>query len=126
MKDEHDKRTLDPVPPAKPFNYFGKGTLDQASREAERPECAVLHPVPEVPLWQVYFVPVAFVAKDWNVTPRRVRFLLTAGRLAGRRNDNGYWEVAHPYRFTFGTRGPALKRSQKVKKDSSKRERTTA
>ena len=30
------------------------------------------------------FVPVAFVAKDWKVTPRRIRALLNAGRLAGR------------------------------------------
>lgn len=122
MKDEHDKRTLELVPMAKPFNYFQEGAVDQASREAERPECAVLHPVPEVPQWQAYFVPVAFAARDWNVTPRRIRFLLTAGRLAGRRGDNGYWEVAHPYRFTFGRRGPALRRSQKPKKVAKKPE----
>lgn len=42
------------------------------------------------------FVPVSFVAKDWNVTPRRIRSLLAAERLEGRREANGYWEVALP------------------------------
>lgn len=59
------------------------------------------------------FVPVHLAAKDWNVTPRRIRALLTARRLRGIRRDNGCWEVAYPYQFTFGRRGPALKRSQK-------------
>ena len=35
------------------------------------------------------FVPVSFVAKDWNVTPRRIRSLLAAERLQGRREVNG-------------------------------------
>lgn len=60
-----------------------------------------------------YFVPVSFAAKDWNVTPRRIRALLAAGRLAGQLKDNGYWEVLYPYSFTFGTRGPSLKRQQR-------------
>ena len=38
-----------------------------------------------------HFVPVSFVAKDWNVTSRRIRSLLAAERLQGRRGDNGYW-----------------------------------
>jgi hypothetical protein len=59
------------------------------------------------------FVPVHLAAKDWNVTPRRIRALLTAKRLQGIRRANGYWEVAYPYQFTFGLRGPALKRTQK-------------
>lgn len=54
------------------------------------------------------FVPVSLVAKDWKVSPRRVRVLLAAGRLAGRRLENGYWEVAFPYTMTEGRRGPAL------------------
>lgn len=56
------------------------------------------------------FVPVSLVAKDWNVTPRRVRVLLAAGRLAGRRLENGYWEVAYPYTMTEGRRGPSLRK----------------
>jgi hypothetical protein len=63
-----------------------------------------------------YFVPVSFVAKDWSVTPRRIRALLSAGRLAGQLQDNGYWEVRFPYSFTFGTRGPSLKRKQRPAK----------
>ena len=67
-----------------------------------------------------HFVPVSFVANDWKVTARRIRFLLTAERLEGRRSDNGYWEVAYPYRFLIGTRGPALKRSQPAKRGRPK------
>lgn len=59
------------------------------------------------------FVPVSFVAKAWNVTPRRIRALLSAGRLAGRVQDNGYWEVLYPYAVKLGTRGPALQHQQK-------------
>lgn len=61
----------------------------------------------------VRYVPVAFAALDWKVSARRIRALLAAKRLEGRREANGYWEVAYPYRFTFGQRGPALKRSRK-------------
>lgn len=61
----------------------------------------------------VQYVPVSFVARDWKVSVRRIRALLAESRLEGVRRDNGYWEVAYPYRFTFGQRGPALKRSQK-------------
>jgi len=67
-----------------------------------------------------HFVPVSFVAKDWHVTPRRIRSLLAEARLEGRRQDNGYWEVAYPYRFIIGTRGPALKRSQPPKRGRPK------
>ena len=59
------------------------------------------------------FLPVSFVAKDWQVSPRRIRFLLCEGRLKGRLLDNGYWEVAYPYLYLLGTRGSALKRMQK-------------
>ena len=60
-----------------------------------------------------WHVSVSHAAKDWNVTPRRIRVLLAAGRLAGRVRTNGYWEVMFPYSFTFGTRGPNLKRQQR-------------
>lgn len=59
------------------------------------------------------FLPVSFVAKDWQVSSRRIRFLLCEGRLKGRLLDNGYWEVAYPYLYLIGTRGCALKRMQK-------------
>ena len=59
-------------------------------------------------------VPVSFVAKDWKVTPRRIRALLAAGRLEGRAQENGYWEVLWPYRVTLGSRGPSPKREKKA------------
>jgi hypothetical protein len=58
-------------------------------------------------------VPVSFVAREWGVTSRRIRFLLAAGRLEGVRGVNGYWEVYHPYRVVYGLRGPALNRRKK-------------
>lgn len=63
---------------------------------------------------QICFVPVAYAALEWKVSARRIRALLAAKRLEGRQEANGYWEVAYPYRFTFGQRGPALKRSRKT------------
>lgn len=44
----------------------------------------------------VSFVPVSMAAKDWNVSTRRICFLLAAGRLEGRKQANGYWEVIYP------------------------------
>jgi hypothetical protein len=67
------------------------------------------------------FVPVSFVAKDWKVTPRRIRSLLAAGRLAGRVQENGYWEVLYPYFLSLGTRGPALKQQQRVAAKAERR-----
>jgi hypothetical protein len=67
------------------------------------------------------FVPVSFVAKDWKVTPRRIRSLLSVGRLAGRLQENGYWEVRYPYFLSLGTRGPALKHQQRVAAKSERR-----
>ncbi len=62
------------------------------------------------------YVPVSFVAKDWGVSSRRIRYLLIEGRLLGLQRDNGYWEVHYPYAFTFGTRGPGLKRQKRPSK----------
>jgi hypothetical protein len=73
----------------------------------------------DMPGLELKFVPVSFVAKDWNVTPRRIRALLAASRLVGRVQINGYWEVLYPYSFTFGRRGPALKRSQKTERSTA-------
>jgi len=61
-------------------------------------------------------VPVSMAAKDWKVTPRRIRFLLNAGRLEGHRGPNGCWLVSYPYRFTFGARGTGLKRFQRAER----------
>lgn len=72
--------------------------------------------------WMHQFVPVSTAAKDFKVSARRIRALLAARRLQGIRRENGYWDVVYPYNFTFGRRGPALKRSQKAEKDSSKPE----
>jgi hypothetical protein len=67
----------------------------------------------------VRYVPVAFAAKDWRVSARRIRALLAESRLEGIRRANGYWEVAYPYRYQFGTRGPALKRAQKQERSTA-------
>jgi hypothetical protein len=61
-------------------------------------------------------VPVSMAAKDWRVTPRRIRALLASGRLEGRK-DGGHWVVAFPYRYTFGSRGAQLKRFQKQEQE---------
>jgi hypothetical protein len=132
MKDQHDCSTIDidesslsggkaslaaaPRQTGKSFNYFGHFTVDQASAQAGLPDCAQVGSVPELAAMEGHFVPVSFVAKDWNVTPRRIRALLTAGRLAGRAQLNGYWEVRYPYLFALGTRGPFLKRQQRPPK----------
>jgi len=124
MKDENDKRTLDmvslassdkrvhwykPKPKPKRGNLFDRNVCEEMPDQLPRAA-------------KNYFVPVLFVAKEWNVTPRRIRALLSAKRLVGRRQDNGYWEVAYPYQFIIGTRGPVLKRSQPSKKTTGKPE----
>ncbi|MDP2852564.1 MAG: hypothetical protein Q8O23_04065, partial [Gallionella sp.] len=59
-------------------------------------------------------VPASSVARDWNITARRVRTMLTEGRLSGRQLENGYWEVFYPYQYKFGTRGPEIKRQRNL------------
>jgi hypothetical protein len=118
MKDANDKHTMDmhekrKTKPRKGFDLF-HSFEDVASIGQPKPEGAKL--VLGGGLMGGTFVPVSFVAKDWNVTPRRIRALLAAGRLFGRLQANGYWEVRFPYSFTFGTRGPSLKRQQRPKK----------
>lgn len=70
--------------------------------------------------WEANYVPVSFVANDWKVTPRRIRSLLAEKRLEGRQLENGYWEVAYPYRYIMGMRGPVLKRQQAPKRGRPK------
>lgn len=103
----------------KPFDLW-RSTTDADSFGAPKPECAKT--VLALGMQGGHFVPVSFAAKDWNVTPRRIRALLAGGRLAGRLQENGYWEVRFPYSFTFGRRGPGLKRQQKHEKPRQKPE----
>jgi hypothetical protein len=67
------------------------------------------------------WLPVSLVAKDWGVSSRRIRLLLDGGRLQGRKQENGYWEVKFPYSLIAGTRGPASRRE--VKKVQRMKER---
>lgn len=97
-------------PQPKPFDAL-RSVMDEKTFCEPKPKCA--RTVLAFGFEGGHFVPVSFVAKDWKVTPRRIRALLSGGRLAGRLQENGYWEVRFPYAFTFGTRGPGLKRQQK-------------
>jgi hypothetical protein len=106
----------------KPFNPL-LSTVDVKTAWAEKPKEGRVRPESFTWAQGCSFVPVSFVAKDWNVTPRRIRALLSAGRLGGRLQDNGYWEVCYPYLYTFGTRGPSLKRQQRPPKRSKKEEK---
>lgn len=103
---------------AKPFDGR-KSVMDRQTEFAPKPKEGRL--AYSNGIQSISFVPVAFAAKDWSVTPRRIRALLAEGRLAGQMQPNGYWEVRYPYLYTFGTRGPSLKRQQRPKK----RPRTT-
>lgn len=113
MKDPNDHRTAEIHALPKPFNTL-QSVTDAATFGAAKPEGANLRQVS--PMFAAYFVPVSLAAKDWKVTPRRIRHLLTEGRLAGQLQPNGYWEVRFPYQYTFGTRGPSLKRQERPKK----------
>lgn len=117
MKDEHDKRTIDfiePVSHAKSFDKL-RGTYDEKSLCEPLPKGAK-PALGGLRFCQSGYVPVSHAAKDWKVSARRIRALLSAGRLDGRLLDNGYWEVLYPYAFIFGTRGPSLKRQRKPDK----------
>jgi hypothetical protein len=89
--------------------------LDEKSELEKLPQCVDRKPTARFGPY-ANFVPVSFVAKDWKVSPRRIRALLSTGRLFGQFQPNGYWEVRYPYVFTMGTRGPSLKRQQKPEK----------
>ncbi len=67
-------------------------------------------------------VPVSAVARDWGISARRVRVMLVEGRLEGRQLENGYWQVFHPYRYVFGTRGPQIKRQRELPPAPERRE----
>ena len=110
LKPVHLAQPKKPPRRVKPFDLMRSST-DADSFGTPAPEGAKL--VIAHGIAGGHFVPVSFAAQEWNVTPRRIRFLLSDGRLAGRLQDNGYWQVRYPYSFTFGTRGPGLKRQQK-------------
>jgi len=146
MKDPYDKQTLDalgvaefgerasgaPTASGAPKRKFKRLPGLSANRPPElvdsstgevmhgKPSKPELHADAEFAGWLGgYVVPVSFVAKDWGVSARRVRVLLCQGRLDGRLQSNGYWEVFYPYRFIFGTRGPSLKRQQKQERKAA-------
>lgn len=47
----------------------------------------------------------------FKVSTRRIRKLLSDGRLAGAKHGK-LWHVSYPYNYTIGTRGPHLLRQQ--------------
>jgi len=114
MKDTRDNNTAE--------------ILQIAGGKASLPPPAVVRPAPKRTTEQIVHVaiqrekqrmdswlPVAFVAKHFSVSTRRVRTLLTAGRLQGRQLENGYWEVLYPWQFTYGRRGPPAFRGREKK-----------
>jgi len=106
-----------PIP--KRGNVYARVVQDDPYGLAQIPACATSdHPASVIT--RTHYVPVSFVAKDWCVTPRRIRSLLAEKRLDGRQQENGYWEVVYPYRFVIGTRGPVLKRQQTPKRGRPK------
>jgi len=48
------------------------------------------------------------VAKRLSISERRVRQLLTSGRMSGKRLENGRWLVDWPLQITPGERGPDM------------------
>lgn len=133
MKDEHDKSMADfcPVEPdglgtsKHPLHIPQGREADAQEAKKPRPKRLTNQPSqrpppgakPELegcpPGFGRSVLPVSAAAKDWGVSTRRIRFMLSTGRLNGRRHENGYWEVYYPYRYTFGTRGPIVKRQQR-------------
>lgn len=122
MKDEHDNSTADLLPTPQSAEAVPAGQARVAGGKAKRlPNQSSSMPPPDakpaVPGMPLGFgrsvVPVASVAREWGISPRRVRNMLAEGRLMGRRLENGYWEVYYPYSYILGTRGPGLKRQQR-------------
>lgn len=72
------------------------------------------------------FVTVNQAALELLCTPRRVRVLLTQGRLLGAFDTAaGVWRVNHPLRLRPGKRGPQMK-CKKPPKASGMAERSAA
>lgn len=55
------------------------------------------------------FVTVSQVAKRLSISERRVRELLSSGRMLGIKQSNGQWFVHWPLIITAGKRGPEMK-----------------
>lgn len=53
-------------------------------------------------------VTVAQVAKRLSISERRVRQLLSSGRMAGNKLESGRWLVIWPLHITAGKRGPDM------------------
>lgn len=53
-------------------------------------------------------ISVAEAARRLAISERRVRGLLLQGRLKGKKNDVGHWQVEVPFTVQMGRRGPAL------------------
>lgn len=126
MKDEHDKRTLELVEAATPAGARPHGRIPAGVASIQ-----IVKPAPALKSQDALYVaeqrakqqmeswlPATLVAHSFGVTPRRIRFLLSSGRLVGRQLENGYWEVSYPYRYVMGRRGPKLQmqRPKEVKK----------
>lgn len=116
MKDENDKVTLELVPSV-------QGKYSRFSHQLARlPPVGAKSESPFLPLgFARSVVSVSIVAREWGISSRRVRMMLTQGRLNGRQLENGYWEVFYPYSYVFGTRGPAIKRQRSVKPKNQER-----
>lgn len=52
---------------------------------------------------------VSEVAGFLEISERRVRTLLSQGRIAGFKDDKDIWHVSHPLQVTPGKRGPDLR-----------------
>ncbi len=107
MKDENDTHTQE---------IKGLGKPKRLPRQsADRPPLGARPEDPANPFGnRRSVVPVSVVAREWGISARRVRTMLEEGRLLGRQLDNGYWEVTYPYCYTFGTRGPQIKRQREL------------
>lgn len=60
---------------------------------------------------EISFVTVQKAADYFMVSTRRIRKLLSDGRLAGSKNGKA-WQVAYPFQYIIGMRGPQLTRQQ--------------
>lgn len=58
-------------------------------------------------------VTVEKAAAYFSVSTRRIRKLLSDGRLAGVKNGKA-WRISYPYQYTIGTRGPHLLRQLSI------------
>jgi hypothetical protein len=123
MKDENDNVTMEINLATKPKRKrvpklqerpLKQDAASSKAAETQKPDCVKVRSIGSV--YAAHFVPVSFVAKDWGVTSRRIRALLSSGRLVGQLLGNGYWEVRYPYLYSEGMRGPVPKRHQRPSK----------